>query len=59
MPQVYVAPAPALATEATLPVEPVTTDAGAVMVAFGSGFTVTVVVADGALLQPEVVTTTL
>jgi hypothetical protein len=48
-----------LATEAALPVEPLSTEAGAVIVAFGFGFTVTVVIAEAALLQPLWVTTTL
>ena len=56
--QAYVAPAPAFATEAALPVEPLTMLAGAVMFALGVGLTVTTVVADGALVQPPAVTVT-
>ena len=56
--QLYVAPTPALATEAMLPAEPALTLPGAVMVAFGFGLTLTVVMADAALLQPLAVTMT-
>src|ERR1051325_8136568 len=56
--QLYDAPAPALATEATLPVVPVCTAPGAVIVAFGFGLTETVVTAEAALAQPLSVTTT-
>ena len=56
--QLYVAPTPALATEAALLVVPVLTEAGAVMVAFGLGLTVTVVAAEAALVQPLAVTVT-
>jgi hypothetical protein len=56
--QLYVAPAPAFATDALLPVEPATTLDGAVIVAFGFGLIVTVVVAEEALLQLPLVTTT-
>ena len=55
---VYVAPEPALATEA-LPLVVLAIDAGAVIVAFGLGLTVTVVAAEEALVQPRVVTETL
>jgi hypothetical protein len=58
MDQLYVAPAPAFATDALLPVEPATTLDGAVIVAFGFGLIVTVVVAEEALLQLPLVTTT-
>ena len=54
----YVAPAPALATDAVLPVEPDVTLPGAVIVAFGLGLMITAVAADGALVQPLVVTIT-
>ena len=57
MPQTYVAPTPALATEAPALV-PLAMEAGAVMVALGFGLTVTVVAAEAALLQPRLVTTT-
>src|SRR5260221_12949450 len=46
MPHAYVAPTPALATEAMLPVVVACTEAGAVIVAFGFGLIVTVVAAD-------------
>src|ERR1043165_4479986 len=57
--QLYDAPAPAFATEATLPVVPVCAEPGAVIVAFGFGLTETVVTAEGALEQllPLVTTT--
>jgi len=58
MPQAYVAPAPALATEAILPVEPAAVLAGVVMVASGFGFTVTTLAAEAALVQPLAVTVT-
>ncbi len=57
MPHTYVAPTPALATEAPA-LLPLGMEAGAVMVAFGNGLTVTWVAADGALVQPLVVTVT-
>jgi hypothetical protein len=56
--QLYVAPAPALATLAALPVLPLLTVDGAVIAALGLALTVTVVAADAALLQPFDVTTT-
>ena len=58
MPQANVAPTPALATEAMLPVEPAIVLAGVVIVAFGFGLTVTTLAAEAALVQPLVVTVT-
>ena len=54
--QLYVAPTPALATEATLPVEPLAALAGAVIVAFGLGAMVTLAVFEAE--QPEALVTT-
>src|SRR5438045_9706256 len=48
IPQLYVAPAPAFATEALLP-ELVAIDAGVVIVALGNGLIVTVLTEDGEL----------
>src|SRR5205823_5206520 len=53
----YVAPTPALATEAVLEVVDII-EPGAVIAAFGFGLTVTTVDADGLLVQPDVVTVT-
>src|SRR5690349_4533280 len=57
MDQLYVAPAPALATVALWAGEAAVTLKGAVMVASGSGMTVVVMAAD-VLLQPLIVTVT-
>jgi hypothetical protein len=54
----YVAPAPALATDA-LPAARVLIDAAVVIAAFGGGLIVTVVAEEAGLVQPFVVTVTL